>query len=252
MSDAPPTRSEVDAAWLDYAWRVANWPRLHAGPCIAAGGAPQTAAPEGRHNDLRWPGYLGRKYVAGQGVLCLAAAGRQPPRYENTDHAAQYEQMGGTLRRWIENGRSAESDARFMEDNRELYERALPTWDRWRNIFRTFVETHLGIDRQAIAYGNLAKCRAVDGANTEELSRVCQSAFPVHELLEAIRPAAVIVAGLNARPGGGVVRRWRSTDVDPIVWTFQGRNGKGCDGRRFSEWGPDIAAQIRDRIAASG
>lgn len=177
-------------------------------------------------------------------MLCLAAVGRQPPQY-TPDQARDYAEMGRVHRTWLEAGRSEDADTDFLERHREYYEVALPTWPRWNNVYRTFVEADLGMDVTQISFGNLAKCRANE-ADTELLARVCQQVFPVSELVAALRPIAVVVAMLNAR---GIVRSWQGNSHQPLVWTFQGRNGKGQDGRRFAEWGPDLADAIRARMS---
>lgn len=239
--------SEVERAWLNYAWRVVNWPKEHAGPCLAAGGLPQSDTPEGRHNDLRWPGYVGRDYKPERGVLCVAAVGQQPKHY-TPDQAGGYAEMARIHRAWLERGRSEEADRQFLESHRDYYERALPTWKRWRQVFRGFVEDHLRMDRREIAYGNLAKCRARD-VDTVRLARVCQAVFPASEMVAALRPAAVVVAVVSARPGGGTVRTWRGNGYEPFVWTFEGRNARGQDGRGLNQWAPDVAREIRSRLA---
>lgn len=117
-------------------------------------------------------------------------------------------------RSWLASDRSPQADARYLERLRSAYEHALPRWPRWQRRFRTLIEDHLGMSPREIAWRNLAKCRvSIDRgsrvrAAERELTRLCQRAFPTAQLVEAIRPAAVLVAVLAGRDGGDIVATW--------------------------------------------
>ena len=87
------------------------------------------------------------------------------------------------------------------------------------------------VDATQIARTNLAKCRVaihrvpVSGRPESRLTRLCQGPFPVSALVEAIRPVAVRVAVLGARPGAGIVDTLASDRCLPLVYAWQGRSG---------------------------
>ena len=212
-------------------------------------------------NELRWPGYLGRNYIEGRGILCVGAAYRESTlevERRNPVIARTNADLIACAREWISAGRSEESDERYLDRLRNAHEDALPEWDRWRRHFRTLVEDYLGMSRSEIAWANLAKClvsidrgskqRAAEGV----LTRLCQREFPMSELVQAIRPAVVLVAVLHARPGGDIVRTWDAPGWSPLVFTWQGQSGHDRHNtkpgaRRLSEWAPEMAARVRAR-----
>ncbi len=250
--------TDVEARWLDYAWDVVDCPDSHRRACEAAGGGiPGPGRVDG--NDLRWPGYLGRDYCEGSGVLCVGAVHREAPlAMEATDPiiARTNRELVAGARTWLRAGRSPQSDAAYLERLRSAYEEALPRWPRWRRHFRTLVEDYLSMSSTQIAWTNLAKCRvsidrgAAERASQATLTRLCQRQFPARELVEAIRPAAVLVAVLGARPGGDLVETWHSPRAAPLVFAWQGQSGHdrmNTDpaARRLSEWGPEAAERIK-------
>lgn len=251
-----PTTEE---RWLDYAWSVVNCPAEHRAHCEALGAAvPGVGRVDG--NELRWPGYLGREYQEGAGVLCVAAVHREarPEEEAGTPVGATNAQLIAAHRRWLSEGRSAEEDALFLESIRQTYVDALPHWRRWTRHFRTLVEHHLGLKRTEIAWTNLAKCRlAVHRGNRSaetELTRLCQMEFaPMAELIEAIRPELVLVAVLNATSGGGIVSTWNSPSTSPLVYSWHGQSGHDRHNRdprrrKLSEWAPGMVAAYQSRV----
>jgi hypothetical protein len=145
---------------------------------------------------------------------------------------------------------------------RRNYEEALPEWGRWRRHFKALVESYLEMDLTQIAWANLAKCRVSlelgprQRAAEAPLQRLCQKAFPVSELVEAIRPTLVLVASLNAREGGPIVRTWRSESCAPLVFTWQGQSGHdrhntAAGARPLSVWAPAMVAAARSAFSAS-
>jgi hypothetical protein len=196
-------------------------------------------------NDLRWPGYLGRRYGQLATVLCVGHV-----------HATDWEQtarvpLEKSLRRWLSSGRSQSSDTAYLESVREVFEWWLPTWRRWSH-FRALVDK-LQLDVQDIAWTNLAKCRVSREANPDGVVRVCQSAFPIREVVEALRPEAVLSCVKNAYEGGPIVTTWRSANLPrPLVFTWDGRRGTDRDGRLLRVWTDDAVRQIGDRRRQRG
>jgi len=256
--------TQLEQRWLDYAWSVLNSPAEHRRECLANGSAvPGPGRVDG--NDLRWPGYLGRDYEPASGVLCVGAVHREG-NPANRDDGSVAERTDAELvagaREWLTTGRSPTSDAGYLESLRSSYQQALPTWSRWQRHYRTLVEDYLGLDIGQIAWANLAKCRvAIDRGSAQrsaegKLTRLCQRQFPAADLIEVLRPAAVLVAVLRARPGGGIVTSWGSESCAPLVFAWQGQSGHdrhntAPGARRLAEWAPEAAAQIRARMSSA-
>ena len=254
--------NETEQRWLDYAWSVVDCPDRHRAQCEALGAAvPGPGRVDG--NEVRWPGYLGRDYREGVGVLCVAAVHREARPEEEAPGTAVGRTNAALVeahRRWLRQGRSQGEDSRFLESVRDAYEEALPHWSRWNRHFRALVQDYLGMSRSGIAWTNLAKCRVAIhlGGQTRTaeatLQPFCQRDFaPVSELVEAIRPALVLACVLNARQGGGIVSSWASPSASPLVFSWQGQSGhdrhnRDPQARRLSEWAPEMAAAYRDRV----
>lgn len=231
-------------------------PDDHRRACEAAGGA---IPGPGRHdgNELRFPGYLGRSYQEEQGILCVGAVHREAdPDELDPQHAKLDAELVNAHRDWLTSGRGSGPDAQFLARLRAAYEGSLPFWPRWRRHFRPLVEDHLAMDCTQIAWTNLAKCRVAIHLGSQQrsaearLTRLCQGTFPVSALVEAIRPVAVLVAVLGARPGGRIVTSWGSDEWQPLVYAWQGQSGHDRhntdpDARRFSQWAPKAASEIR-------
>jgi hypothetical protein len=254
------TVNDTEGRWLEYAWGVVNCPDDHRRAC--EGGGAAVAGP-GRYdgNELRFPGYLGRGYCEGRGVLCVGAVHREAdPDALEPQHAQLDAELVAAHRDWLASERGLAADARFLSRLRVAYEGSLPFWPRWRRHFRPLVEVYLGMDPTEIAWTNLAKCRVAIHLGSRQrsaesrLTRLCQGAFPVSAVVEAIRPVAVLVAVLAARPGSGIVSSWSSDSCQPLVYTWQGQSGHDRhntdpDRRPFSEWAPEAAAQIRSAFS---
>ncbi|MCW3047291.1 MAG: hypothetical protein JWO74_1575 [Solirubrobacterales bacterium] len=128
---------------------------------------------------------------------------------------------------------------------------------RWRRVFRPLIEDLLGMGLGEIAWANLAKCRVSidrgDGQRAAEarVTRLCQSEFvPMRELVEAIRPAAVVCSVLAAGEGGTIVSSWSGPTWRPLVFTFHGltghdRSNRDPARRASSEWAPEAAQAIK-------
>lgn len=255
--------SEVEDRWLEYAWAVLNTPDRHRAECIAGGGAvPGPGRVDG--NELRWPGYLGARYEPGRSVLCVGAVHREATLELHADPviASTDREFIDVARAWLRSGRSAASDAEYLDGLRAAYVRALPSWSRWKRHFRPLVEDYLGMDRTQIAWANLAKCRvSIDRGSKQRaaegvLTPMCQRQYPMADLVEASRPVAVLVAVLQARPGGDIVRSWSSQTCSPVVYTWQGQSGHdrhntAPGARPLRQWAPEMAEQVRAAAARS-
>lgn len=250
--------TETERRWLDYAWEVVNCPTGHRRACERAGGArPGQGRVDG--NELRWPGYLGRRYGEERGVLCVGAVHREAtPELERRDRTIgrTNAELATSAREWLAGGRSEPGDSRYLGRVRSAYEEALPQWARWQRHYRTLVEDYLGMSSTQIAWSNLAKCRvSIDRGPKQRsaeaaLTRLCQSAFPIDRLIEAIRPVVVLVAVLNAKAGGGIVSSWESASCSPIVYTWQGQSGHdrhntAPGARPLREWAPEMARRVK-------
>lgn len=214
-------------------------------------------------NELRWPGYIGPDYREGHGVLCVGAVHREsPPKLERSNPviARTNAELAAGAREWLASGRSEAADERYLRQLQATYKTALPAWSRWNRHFRTLIEDYLEMDRSEIAWVNVAKCRvsinrgARQRAAEAELTRLCQRQFPMSELVEAIRPVAVLIAGLHAGREGGIVSSWDSASASPMVFAWQAQSGHDrhntAPGRRkLSEWAPSMAAEVRSAFA---
>ena len=253
--------TEIETKWLDYAWRVVNCPQSHRVACVKAGAA---VSGKGRvdGNDLRLPGYLGSNYQQGS-ILCVAAVGREPSvefESKNPQNAATDRKLFELTRKWMKDGRSQESDAEYLKAARLCYEEALPLWSRWRRHFRTLVEDYLKMTIADIAYTNLAKCRVPihQGARPRQaearLTRLCQSDFiPMREIVDIVRPTAVLVCVLRAGRNGDIVESWDGEHSSPLVYAWQGQSGhdqhnKTKGARRLHEWAPDMALKVLSNL----
>ncbi len=256
-----PVMTGTELLWLDYAWCVVNCPQSHLTACIKAGAAvPGIDRVDG--NELRLPGYLGRNYRPG-GILCVAAVGREPSledEKKNPENAKRDARLFKLTRKWIEAGRSPENDLQYLQSVRLFYEEALPGWRRWRRHFNTLVESYLKMSVSDIAYTNLAKWRVPIHRGQQarqaeaRLTRLCQSDFiPIREIVDILRPVAVLVGVLGAGRNGDIVERWDGEHCSPLVYAWQGQSGhdrhntaKGA--RPLREWAPDMAQEVRSRL----
>jgi hypothetical protein len=252
--------TEVERNWLDYAWRVVNCPDEHRAVCVAAGGAvPGPGRVDG--NELRWPGYVGRKWIPGRGVLCVGAVHREADQAKHGGEVISRtnRELNEATRAWASRGRSTETDEVYLRAVQAAYVDALPTWERWNQHFRPLVNDLLKMNTDEIAWANLAKCRvsidrgAHQQAAEQKVTRLCQQQFvPMSDLVAALRPAAVLCSVLRAGPGEGIVESWEGVEWSPMVITWFGRTGhdrynKHPLRRAFSVWAPEAATAIRAR-----
>ena len=208
---------------------------------------PEVAEDPASDPTLRWPGYLGIDWKPDHGVLFVGSVHsdfrKDGHRGGGPDRAALVARMAVANRRWRDlEVDSAAEDARYLDATRGAYSRLMPGWSR-DSAFGA-VRRELGDAVEEIAWTNLAHCRAqpklTPGSGGEyTLQRKCSGVdgtFPIKELLDAIRPAAVLAC---ASPlGGRDARRFDlifSHGGAPLVWTFNGRTAK-CDGVEPEVW----------------
>jgi hypothetical protein len=230
--------TDAELRWLDYARHVVNVSAAHIQLCESQGGVPDVGDTS---RTLRWPGYIGRRYREGEGVLCINQVHR--------DINAETEQISPDVnQRYVEatsNWRAGRlSDADFLGETRRAYEYWIPRWAAWKH-FRYLVEQQLGLRVDEVVYANLAKCQLSTGRATTGVVRSCQTEFPICELVMAIRPRVVLCARADAYEGGPTVREW----CTPNVFTFNFRTGER-DGEPRSVWGPRMAGQF-DAVAVN-
>ena len=244
--------TETESRWLDYAWRVTNCPPEHRRTCESLGGAPVGAARQDG-NDLRWPGYLGRRYDQRRGVLCVGHVHRERTGAKLAGADAKVEPLlVDAARRWLTLGRSPENDASYLAAVQDAFEEWIPSWSRWSSGFKRVVEDELGMDHTQIGFTNLAKCRyPLEGSPPIKLFVHCQETFPVQRLVEAIRPRAVLCGVLQADETGQIVSTWKSQHAQPLVFTWHGRQNTDLRGRRLAEWAPEAGRRIRIAFADS-
>jgi hypothetical protein len=76
----------------------------------------------------------------------------------------------------------------------------------------------------------------------------------MHELVEAIRPVAVLVAVLRAGTDGDLVTRWSSPSCSPLVFSWQGQSGHDRhntdpEARPLQQWAPEMARVVKRTLA---
>jgi hypothetical protein len=199
--------TRVEEAWLDYAWSVVTCGDAHRRECDSAGGADPQLDPT-----VRYPGTLGSTWDDGRGVLFVSLVHRsRPDKHASSVPAAasDADEIIESIRAWRTAGRSPAADATFLRATREAHERTVPTWSLWKQHFGPVV-SELGLRVGCVALTNLAKCRAdldADDGLSVRLAKLCQPAFPISGLVEALQPKAVLVASVSlpedssGRPG---------------------------------------------------
>lgn len=238
--------TETEDRWLDYAWLVVNCTPEHRSGCEARGGAPLGATRQDG-NDFRWPGYLGRRYDEGRGLLCVGHVHRERTGTDLAEVDAKVEGLlVDAVRAWLSLGRSPENDASYLAAVQDAFEEWIPAWRRWSRGFKRVVEGELGMDHTQIAWTNLAKCRyPLTGSPPPKLLAHCQGAFPIREVVDAIRPRAVLCCVLRAEEGGPIVDTWKSQHADPLVFTWHGLHSTDRLRRKLAEWAPEAGLRIR-------
>lgn len=218
--------------WLDHAWRVVDCPASHVAECVAAGGVGLPGS-----SGARFPGFVGRDYKPGIGVLCMGHVHRYLPDRDDVE-GGRLAAIEAAIEAWRAGGRSPEADTEFLASSRDAYEASAPTWDYWRRNYQPLLDESRYSVRE-VAFANVAKCRTItedDSAASVRLARICSIAFPPSELIAALRPAAVLLASLRLDVGerpGVTLLRWN------------GRTGVDDEGSTMKNWLPFRAGQLR-------
>lgn len=231
--------THAEDVWLDYAWRVATCGPGHLDPCRNAGGDDPFV-----DSSVRYPGNLGSAYDDRLGVLCVSLVHKSRDPAQDEDDAERhrrFEPISTVISDWRLRGRSDSSDAEYLIESRAAYEAAIITWPTWWLQFKPILDD-ARLDHTQVAYTNLAKCRAVlddEDGRSRSLARLCQSAFPIVDLVRSLDPKFVLVAttlgeDLSAADPAGP-GRW-------VCW--DGRNFKmGIE--HATSWRPLVAGRIR-------
>jgi hypothetical protein len=207
---------------------------------------------------LRWPGYVGDRWEPQRGVLFVGSVHadftKDGRRAGSPERVAVVAGMVEANRRWRDLAiDSTAEDARYLKSTRLAYATLIPGWARdgaFGEVRRVLAD-HV----DAVGWTNLAHCRArpqKTPGGEYGLQRACsgmQGAFPIRGLLDAIRPAAVLV---SVSPVEGVhARRFDFTCSDgyrPLLWAFDGRTQKRGDVGP-DVWAPRFAELVGERRA---
>jgi hypothetical protein len=229
----------TEERWLEYARRVVNVSEAHISGCESAGGAP-AGVDRDPATAVRWPGYIGKEYVEGHGVLCVAQVHREGhAKAEKLDDQISLK-LVDVVSRWKQ---GQVDDVTFLLEARSAYRYWIPLWTRWKQHFKYLVEDLLGLTVDEIAYANLAKCMVPIETSPDEVVRFCQGDFPVCDLVEAVKPRAVLCCRVDAYEGGPTIKTWCTDEV----YTWDGRHGTNRAGDKLNVWGPRMAEAIRGR-----
>ncbi len=216
--------SSIEKKWLDYAWRVIS-DDSHIHTCASNGGGGID------HPTLRWPGYLGENYEEG-GLVFIANIHRDfnSGRAANTTLAQELVECS---LRWLENGRSEESDRAYLDETRRCYQFGLERW----NIGARFGEylDLVGLDWRDIVYTNAARCQSLKGPEPR-LQRICQAYAPFSDLERFLQPCQILTVSKLIRDEINI--------QSPRHW-FNSRNGIDDRGNRFNEWAPKAAEEFQ-------
>jgi hypothetical protein len=149
---------------------------------------------------------------------------------------------------WRASGRSPESNAAFLQAVREHYETEFPSWDVWTPFRRLVEKVNLNVCQ--VDFANLAKCRQRTGPSPDPLIRFCQRDFPMTDVVEAIRPRAVLVASSMV----ALEETLESSGAPLTATRTYGRSApqrseRRCRWRR--EWERKVVAELSSRLRSS-
>ncbi len=201
--------SELEQRWVDYARKVLE-DTAHHQECRDRGGSPEDAFLDPGATldpDLRWPGYLGRRY-SWRGVLCVATVHRD---FDSNGAGPQVRAdiVDGT--RGLAEG--SLTGGQYLEIVRRGYEAGLGRWVVGSNLGGALSLLDMPID--AIAYVNAARCQFPEDFGHLELNlreqakatgrkvkrslvKLCLAQFPVSDLIDLLDPSVVIFASMPA------------------------------------------------------
>lgn len=220
---------------------------------------PHPHDPAASDPTLRWPGYVGRKWKPGSGILFVGSVHsdftKDGGRAGDPERRAIVQRLSEANARWREgvDPRPAD-DLHYLNETRDAYAALIPGWTR-DGAFAE-VRAAIGDAIDEVAWTNLAHCRSrprTPGTDEYLLQRTCSGsagAYPIGDLLSALRPLAVLacVAPLEGERHGRHFRFETSDGYRPILWCFRGDNGRR-GGFRPNEWAPAFAQLIGDRRA---
>jgi hypothetical protein len=191
-------RVVTEGAWWEEAWlhaaRLLLDDDAHRSACDRRLGAE--AVERADAGDLRWPGYLGSEYRPG-GLLVAAtvhrefASGSPPLPPEARDRLVR------STRDWKHH---QIRDDEWLADLRAVYSAGLERHWAVGKILRA-LGSRIGLRVAEIAYVNAARCQVVEDApQLEALAAIkkgvvslCSRAYPLAELVQVIRPGAIVV-----------------------------------------------------------
>lgn len=247
-------------AWLDYAWRVVDAERssAHYMDCERIRGVvDERVAGDGR---LRWPGSVNSAFRPEHGVLFVGSVHREfhigHGGKEDSLLREQERRLVTANQTWRDTGRSSASDDIYLAATASAYEISIPRWPRGDIVLSLLGQ--FGDEVAQTAWVNLARCQAPPSfADEASLRASCQrpDAFPLSEVIDALRPIAVFVAVLGTvdrttrrgieRQGDGTVLTGR--DWSPEVFVFDGRQRTDRRHRKFEVWSNEAAGRISTR-----
>lgn len=175
----------MDEIWLDYAVDVVTATDHdcldHGGGCLEPGGEP----------GLRWPGYIGDRYVAGS----LLFVGNVHRDFSSNDTPAWVSdllvQTTNRLR-----GRPLEHRQQCLADVRRAYQQGLRgggergSWTVARPF--THILGRLGLDWSQVAYTNASKSQAAPRADITSLIDKCGERYPIDNLAARLEVSSIV------------------------------------------------------------
>jgi hypothetical protein len=242
--------ASVRALWLDYAWSVVNTADRHLGGCRALGGSPDIGQ---RHAPawMRWPGYVGRRWQPGRGLLFIGSVHREfdigASRRPDLTLLGLEEELIAANSAWRGTGRGPAADSQYLSRTQDAFSAMWRLWPRAR-VFSDVVDG-LGLSTDQIAWTNLAKCQVFRSdrltglplrANQEKLQLLCQQHFPIGSVVKALSPLETFVPVLSVAE-----RATFPHGVSPVI--YHGMNGTR-DSIGPTLWVPEEIRRLRESM----
>ncbi len=279
--------------WLSWAYRVVRMnvdKREHFCWCrdrLTKFNAEYSESDPAGDPTLRWPGYIGKFWKPGCGVLFVGSvhADFTAGGDGSIDRSEYVRRLAEANRFWRDNTDPVRTAEAYLRETQRIYAALAPGWARGTVLADVLESLMRELDPatrfQHAAWTNLAHCRAKPGAestaspeaNPKKMSEYplqlkCSSkngVFPIGELVTAIWPAAILVSVKLVDPEFGSYRRqyeWvidpstlpRPLGVqDPLIRAFDGstRTEAGFwQGSPRAVWVPNAVKEIRSRCNA--